>query len=103
MALNRMRFMNTYVDNITEAEAIEYIEKSIRERKIGHVITPNVDQIVRIEYEPYFKEICDNAELLLVDGHPLLWIARWYQTPIKQKICGSNLVPHLCNVAAKKV
>lgn len=102
MALNRMRFMNTYVDNITEAEAIEYIEKCIRERKIGHVITPNVDQIVRIEYDPYFKEICDNAELLLVDGHPLLWIARWYQTPIKQKICGSDLVPHLCNVAAKK-
>ena len=102
MALNRMRFMNTYVDNVTEAEAIEYIEKCVRERKIGHVITPNVDQIVRIEKDQYFKEICDNAELLLVDGHPLMWIAKWYGTPIKEKICGSDLVPHLCEVASKK-
>lgn len=102
MALNRMRFMNTYVDNVTEAEAIEHIEACIKERKIGHVITPNVDQIVKIEKDPYFKEICDNAELLLVDGHPLMWIAKWYGRPIKEKICGSDLVPHLCDIASKK-
>ena len=102
MPLNRMRFLNTYVDNVTEAEAIKHIEKCIKDRKIGHVITPNVDQIVRIEKDPYFKEICDNAELLLVDGHPLMWIAKWYGTPIKEKICGSDLVPHLCEIAAQK-
>ena len=102
MALNRMPFMNTYVDNVTEKQAIKHIEECIKNRKIGHVITPNVDQIVRIEKDPYFKEICDNAELLLVDGHPLMWIAKWYKRPIKEKICGSDLVPHLCEVAAKK-
>ena len=102
MALNRMRFMNTYVDNVTLEEAISHIEKCINVRKIGYVITPNVDQIVRIEHDPYFREICDNAELLLADGHPLLWIANWYKTPIKQKICGSDLVPILCGVAARK-
>lgn len=102
MALNRMPFMNTFVDNVTEKEAIKHIEDCIKTRKIGHVITPNVDQIVRIEKDPYFREICDNAELLLVDGHPLLWIAKWYGCPIKEKICGSDLVPHLCEVACKK-
>ena len=102
MALNRMRFMNTYVDNVTLEEAISHIEKCINARKIGYVITPNVDQIVRIEHDPYFREICDNAELLLADGHPLLWIANWYKTPIKQKVCGSDLVPILCGVAARK-
>ena len=102
MPLNRIRFMNTYIDNVTESEAINYIEQCIKNRKIGHVITPNVDQIVRIEKDPYFKKICDNAELLLVDGHPLMWISKWYRTPFKEKICGSDLVPHLCELASKK-
>lgn len=102
MALHRMRFMNTYIDNVTESEAVAHIEKCINERKIGHVITPNVDQIVRIEKDPYFKEICDNAELILADGHPLLWISKLYGRPIKEKICGSDLVPHLCSLASKK-
>ena len=86
MPLNRMKFMNSYVDNITKNEAIKYIEKCIHERKIGHVITPNVDQI----------------ELLVVDGTPLLWIAKWYGQPIKEKICGSDLMPELCCIAAQK-
>ena len=102
MPQNRIRFMNTYIDNVTMDEAIDHIEECIRLRKIGQVITPNVDQIVRMETDSYFKEICDNAELLLTDGHPLLWIAKWYKTPIKEKICGSDLVPKLCEVAAQK-
>ena len=102
MPLNRITFMNTHLDNVSLKEAIEYIEKCIQERKIGHVITPNVDQIVRIENDEYFKKICENCELLLVDGHPLMWIAKWYGTPLKEKICGSDLVPKLCMVAAKK-
>lgn len=102
MALNRMRFMNTYIDNVTKEEAISHIEKCIKERKIGHIITPNVDQIVRMESDQYFKEICDNSELSLTDGAPLMWIAKKYKTPIKEKICGSDLVPELCKLAAKK-
>lgn len=102
MALNRISFMNTHLDNVSLKEAIEYIEKCILERKIGHVITPNVDQIVRIEKDNYFRTICENCELLLVDGHPLMWIAKWYGTPLKEKICGSDLVPQLCDLAAQK-
>lgn len=102
MALNRIPFMNGYIDNVTLDEAIEYISTCIDERKIGHVITPNVDQIVRMEWDDYFKKICNESELLLVDGHPLMWIARLYGKPFKEKICGSDLVPLLCEVASKK-
>ena len=93
MALRRMKFMNTYVDNVSKAEAILHIEDCIKKRKIGHVITPNVDQIIRNEKDAYFRKICEHAELLLIDGTPLMWIAKWYGTPVKEKICGSDLKP----------
>lgn len=102
MPLNRRKFMNTYIDDVTKQEAIEHIEYCIKERIIGQVITPNVDQIVRIEKDEYFKKICDSCELLLVDGHPLIWTAKYYGTPFKEKICGSDLVPELCALAAQK-
>lgn len=102
MAKNRMEFMNSYIDNLTKEEAVKHIEHCIKCRKISHVITPNVDQIIRMENDSYFRRICENAELLLADGTPLLWIAKWYRTPIKEKICGSDLVPELCGVSAEK-
>jgi N-acetylglucosaminyldiphosphoundecaprenol N-acetyl-beta-D-mannosaminyltransferase len=94
--------MNSYIDNVTKEEAIAHIEECINTRKIGHIITPNVDQVIRIESDKYFKEIYENAELLLADGTPLVWISRWYKKPIKEKICGSDLVPDLCKLAAQK-
>ncbi len=102
MPLNRQPFMNTYIDNVTKAEAIAHIEKCIQNRTVGQVITPNVDQIVRMETDEYFRKICESCELLLVDGHPLLWAAKLYGEPLKEKICGSDLMPELCAVAARK-
>lgn len=102
MALNRMRFMNTYIDNITMKETLRYIEERIEKHAVGQVILLNVDQIVRLEWDSYFREICENSELLLVDGHPLLWIAKLYRKPIRQKICGSDLTPILCREASRK-
>lgn len=102
MSLNRVKFMNTYIDNVTLDEAIDHIVGCIENRKISQVITPNVDQIVRMEWDDYFRKICDKCELLLVDGHPLMWIAKLYKKPFKEKICGSDLVPKLCEVASQK-
>lgn len=94
--------MNIHIDNVSLEEAVNHIEKCILKRHIGQVITPNVDQIVRAEWDGYFRTICENCELILVDGHPLLWIAKLYHRPFKEKICGSDLVPILCEVAEKK-
>lgn len=101
MPMNRRRFMNTAIDDITKEEAVAYIKTRIEERSVGQVITPNVDQIVRMEWDDYFREIVERCDLVLVDGHPLLWIAKWYGKPFKEKICGSDLVPVLCSMAAE--
>lgn len=102
MPKNRQKFMNSYIDNVTQKEAIEHIEWCIQNRKIGQVITPNVDQICRMEWDDYFRKIVNSSELILVDGHPLMWIAKLYKKPFKEKICGSDLVPLLCERAAEK-
>jgi len=102
MPLNRRKFMNTYIDDISMEEAILHVEQCIKDHKIVHVITPNVDQIVRIEWDDKFKQICDSCELLLVDGQPLMWVSKLYGKQFKQKISGSDLVPALCKIASKK-
>lgn len=102
MPKNRIPFMNTYLDNISAAEALEYIDGWIKSRKIGQIITPNCDHIVQIEKKPELKPVWDSAELLLADGHPLLWFAKWFRTPLKEKINGSSFTPQLCKRAAEK-
>lgn len=98
----RMKFMNTEIDNLTMNEALERIDTLIQERNSSYVVTPNVDHIVQLENNQELRRSYANAALVLVDGKPLLWIAKLYGTPIKEKISGSDLFPRLCGLASEK-
>ena len=100
--MSRMKFMNTEIDNVTMQEALQAIDTLIKENKAVYVVTPNVDHIVQLETNKELQEIYANASLILTDGKPLMWIAKWYGTPIKEKISGSDLFPLLCEMAAEK-
>ena len=83
-------------------EAIQAIEDMIASEKKSYIVAINVDVVMKIENDSYLKEITDKADMVLVDGKPLEWIAKWHKRPIKAKISGSDLVPLLCKRAAKK-
>lgn len=98
----RMKFMNTEIDNLTTEETLQAIDSLIKENKNAYVVTPNVDHIVRLEKDQDLQAVYAGASLILADGKPLLWIAKWYGTPIKEKISGSDLFPLLCRMSAEK-
>lgn len=98
----RIRFMNTEIDNLTMKETLIAIDELIKQNKNAYVVTPNVDHIIQLERGGELVEVYKNADLILTDGKPLIWISKWYGTPIKEKISGSDLFPRLCSLAAKK-
>lgn len=98
----RIRFMNTEIDNVTMEEALQALDGLIQNKQDAFVVTPNVDHIVQLERGGELCEVYRKADLILADGKPLLWIAKWYGTPIKEKVSGSDLFPRLCQMAAQK-
>lgn len=100
--MTRIKFLNTEIDNITMEEAIKEIEKLILNKKPSYVVTPNVDHIVKLENDDDFKKVYQNADLILTDGMPLIWISKMKSTQIKEKVSGSDLFPKVCELAAKK-
>ena len=100
--MSRMKFMNTEIDNLTMKETIDEIDKLIKENKNAYVVTPNVDHIVKLETDKELQDVYKDADLILTDGKPLIWISKLYKTPIKEKISGSDLFQLLCEMAAEK-
>jgi N-acetylglucosaminyldiphosphoundecaprenol N-acetyl-beta-D-mannosaminyltransferase len=43
-----------------------------------------------------FREILKSASLVVPDGMPLVWLARWHRHPIHQRVCGSDLMEAFC-------
>lgn len=100
--MSRMKFMNTEIDNLTMQETLKAIDTLIQKNADAYVVTPNVDHIVQLETNTDLQKVYADADLILTDGRPLLWIAKLYGTPIKEKVSGSDLFPLLCRLAAQK-
>lgn len=100
--MSRIKFMNTEIDNLTMSEALDKIDELILENKNAYVVTPNVDHIIQLERGGEIVDVYKHADLILCDGKPLVWISKWYKTPIREKISGSDLFPRLCERAAQK-
>ncbi len=98
----RVRVLGAMVDNVTLSETLTRVEALVNEGHPSLVITPNVDHLVRLEKDPVFAETYRAARLVLADGVPLLWAARFLGTPLKAKVSGSDLFPELCRLAAGK-
>ena len=100
--MNKQPLLNTYINNVSMREAIENIEYLIQKEQKSYVVAINVDVVMKIEQDAYLKTVVDNADMVLVDGKPLVWIAKRHKNPVKEKISGSDLVPSICKVAAEK-
>ena len=100
--MEKQPLLNTCVNNVTLQEAVEGIFQLLQKETPAYVVPINVDVVMKIEQDPYLKQIADNADMVLVDGTPLVWIAKYHKRPVKEKVSGSDLVPALCAVAAEK-
>ena len=100
--MSRIEFMNIQIDNLTMQETLNEIGNMIVENKKSYVVTPNVDHLIKLEYDSELRKVYDNASLILADGKPLIWISKLYRNPIKEKISGSDLFPKMCKMAAEK-
>lgn len=100
--MQKQKLLNTYVNNLSMSETIDAVEELIKSEKKSYVVAINVDVVIKIENDPYLKKIVDNADMVLVDGKPLVWISNFHGKPLKAKISGSDLVPLLCEEASKK-
>lgn len=98
----RIRFLNTFIDNLTMQEAIDETARLMSKEGCSYIVTPNLDHIVMLEEDLEFAETYANADLILADGKPLIWISKILKNPIKEKISGSDFFPQMCKMCAEQ-
>lgn len=100
--MSRIHLMNIMIDNLSTQEALDAIALAVDKKDKIYVVTPNVDHIVKLEKDEKFRKSYQNAGLVLVDGTPLMWIAKWYGTPLKEKITGPRLTEKVFELASQR-
>ena len=67
-----------------------------------YVVTPNSDIVVKMQDDTELKEICDKADLILTDGQIVVKLSRYLGNPIKERVCMTDFVWDVFDLAIKK-
>lgn len=87
-------------DNVTRIEAIDLIEALIEKGGSHMVCTPNADHIVQARTDKEFRQIIDNADLVLSDGMAVIYASYLLGNPMKENVGGRLLLPILAERSA---
>lgn len=98
----RIKLFNIAIDNVDMQGAVERIDQLVKDRQNSYVVTPNVDHLVKLQHDKDFRQIYENAALVIADGMPLIWVSALFNTPLKERVTGADLFPSVCRLAAEK-
>ncbi len=99
---NRISFLNTYIDNLSEQEAKAYVDQLVQSPGYQYVVTPNTDIIVKMQDDSELLSICNKADLILTDGQIVVKLSKKLGTPIKERVAMTDFVWDVMDIAEKK-
>lgn len=83
-----VNLLNVSIDNFSMTELFEKLDC-----EGGIVFTPNVDHLIKLQYDRDFYEAYSSCNYRVCDSQILMYASKFLGTPLKEKISGSDLFP----------
>ncbi len=84
--MNRKKILNVEIDSISQKNLLKQLKK-------GVLVTPNVDQIVKMQSDKEYYQIVQKAEWVICDSKILYLCSKLLRTPLPEAIPGSSFFP----------
>lgn len=98
---DRVTVLGLGIDAVTMDQAIAAFERLIHRRRPALACSLNVDICMKAQRDAELRAIIQAADLVLVDGTPMVWAARFLGSPLPGRVSGSDFVPAFAGVAAR--
>jgi len=87
---------------ITLKETVEAVDALIEKRVPSYLITANLHYLMLTSELPDLAAINAGAAFIVADGAPIVRAARRRPVPLPERVAGSDLIFHLCELAARR-
>lgn len=89
------------IDSVDWAEIEEFARAALGQDQPKHIVTINGEIILRALKNPDLAVAIKAADLVIPDSTNVFWVAEWKGSSLKMITPGSDLVWHLCRLAAE--
>lgn len=89
------------VDVLTMPQTLAWVEAAVTERRPRQIATCNPEFIMTAQRDREFRDVLNQADLVLPDGVGLLWAARRLGARLPERVAGSDLIYRLAELAGR--
>ncbi|WP_051309545.1 WecB/TagA/CpsF family glycosyltransferase [Desulfogranum japonicum] len=98
--LDTLELFGLKIANMTMVEAIGAIQETITNKERRSIFFVNADCLNKIFSDRDYFQILHRENLVLPDGIGLVLAGNMLQTPLKENVNGTDMLPYLCEMAA---
>ena len=99
---NRFRILNTYVNAVSMDQTVAEVEKIIERGEPTQHVVINASKVNLMNEDPKLREIVNSCPLINADGASIVWAAKKFGIPLKERVTGIDLFQNLVKIAAEK-
>jgi len=91
------------VNAVRMSEAVDRMRRWIDApfRKTHFVAVTAMHSVAEAHRNDFYQRILNSADLSVPDGMPLVWLARFHGYPLKDRVCGSDLMKAFCRATGE--
>lgn len=101
MTTARVTLYGIDVDAVTVDETLAWVASTIAEGRRGKVVTLNTTGLMLAERQPFFRRFVAEADLVVADGQPLVWLSPLFGHRLPARVAGIDLIERLAEQAAR--
>ncbi|ABE63790.1 glycosyl transferase, WecB/TagA/CpsF family [Nitrobacter hamburgensis X14] len=96
----RESFLGCPIDVLTMAETVGLARDAMRTRNRLQHVALNVAKLVNMRRDPILAADVANSDLVGIDGMGIVWAARFFGIPVKERVAGIDLLVELLALCA---
>jgi len=99
----KISILGIKIDKIDTKKALLKIDEFIKNGKPHQIVTVNPEFVMMAQSDKEFKKVINGADLAITDGVGIIWASKILsKKPLKERVTGTDLIPALAKLSAKK-
>lgn len=101
MSNRRVKILNCEFDPWNTQETLDQIKQLVLRNERAYLCTVNVAILMMMRSIPQLAEFVSKAKMIVADGLPLIWVSKYLNKPLPERVTGVELVDDLAELASE--
>jgi len=102
MPEGKVNILGIDVSKMSMRQVIEFCDQRIADRRPTLLGVVNVAKLVNSRKDPELRRSVQEADMVLADGLPVVWLSKWMGDPLPERVAGIDIMHRLLELADQR-